>query len=470
MVFSSLLFLFFYFTAFLLCYYVLPKQCRNYVLLFFSLLFYAWGEPIYVFLMIGMTFSDFCLGRLMRRFDGQEKKRRLCMILSVVIDLGALAFFKYTDFVLATGNSLFRLDLPLKNIALPIGISFFTFQTMSYTIDLYRREVTVENNYFDYLTYVSMFPQLIAGPIVRYSTVMEELHNRVVKKEEFFDGGRRFLFGLLKKVLLANQLGILWEAAKDVPEGELTVAFAWLGAAAFTLQLYLDFSAYSDMAIGIGQMLGFHFLENFRYPLASDSVTEFWRRWHISLSTWFRDYIYIPLGGNRCKPCRHLLNIFVVWFLTGLWHGASWNYILWGIYYGVLLCLEKFVWGKALKKAPGIFRHIYLLFIVIFGFTIFAIEDFGALGVYLAAMFLGTGGLIEQEILFYLQNYGVVLVMAVLVSMPVYPWLSAKAKKLRPAGKMVVSAGSTVVLLVLFIVAVSYLVADTYNPFLYFRF
>ncbi len=470
MVFSSLLFLFFFFTAFLLLYFGLPKQCRNYVLLFFSLLFYAWGEPVYVLLMIGMSFSDYLLGRLLQRYDADDKKRKAFLISAVVIDLGCLAFFKYTDFLLDTGNRIFSLDLPLANIALPIGISFFTFQTMSYTIDLYRREVTAEKNYLDYLTYVSMFPQLIAGPIVRYSTVREEIHHRIVRKDEFFDGGRRFLFGLLKKVLIANQLGQLWDAAKAVPAGELTMAFAWLGAIAFTLQLYFDFSAYSDMAIGLGHMLGFHFLENFRYPLASDSVTEFWRRWHISLSTWFRDYVYIPLGGNRCSKPRHLLNIFIVWFLTGMWHGASWNFIFWGLYYGILLCLEKYIWGKALKRLPAVFRHLYLLVIVLLGFTLFAIEDFTALFAYLSAMFTASGGFASEELLFYLQNYGVILLVAILISTPVYPWLSARVQKLGSAAKRVISVLGTAVLLCLFLVTVSYLVADTYNPFLYFRF
>ncbi|MGN0507216.1 MAG: MBOAT family O-acyltransferase [Lachnospiraceae bacterium] len=470
MVFSSIPFLFFFFPTFFLCYFLLPKQCRNYVLLFFSLLFYAWGEPVYVFLMIGVSFSDYLLGRLMQRFDEKPLGRRLCLSASLLVDLAALGFFKYADFLVDTVNHVFGTSLPLLSLSLPIGISFFVFQSLSYTIDLYRREVTVEKSFPEYLMYVSMFPQLIAGPIVRFQTVREELHHRVIRRDEFFDGGMRFLVGLFKKVLIANQLGLLWESAKQLPSDELGFAMAWLGAAAFTLQLYFDFSAYSDMAIGLGRMLGFHFMENFNYPLAADSVTEFWRRWHISLSTWFRDYVYIPLGGNRCKVGRHLFNIAVVWFLTGLWHGASWNYVLWGVYYGVLLCMEKYVWGRALKKLPAFFRHLYLLVIVIVGFTIFAIEDLGSAVSYLGVMFFTNGVSLGEHLLFYLKNYGTVLLAAVLFAAPTAVWLKKKAEKLRGTAAKLVSAGVCAVCLVLFVVTVSYLVADTYNPFLYFRF
>lgn len=468
MVFSSLFFFFLFLPLFLVLYYVLPKRVKNYVLLLFSLVFYAWGEPVYVFLMLGMTLSDYILGRIMNRFDEAPKKRRLCLILSVVIDLSCLAFFKYAGFLLETVNAIPGVMIRFKEIALPIGISFFTFQTMSYTIDLYRREVTVEKNYLEYLMYVSMFPQLIAGPIVRYKTVKEELHERTIRRDEVVDGAMRFVYGLLKKVLLANRLGTLFDEA--VAASNPSMAFAWMGAVAFTLQLYLDFSAYSDMAIGLGQMLGFHFNENFKYPLAADSVTEFWRRWHISLSTWFRDYVYIPLGGNRCKVPRQIFNLAVVWFLTGLWHGASWNYVLWGVYYGILLCLEKFVYGKKLEKAPKVIRHIYLCFIVVVGFTLFAIEDFKKMTAYLSHMFTNRGGICDSGILFYLQNYGLVLAVAILVSLPLFPVLK---QKLETAGKKmqwVLGTCYAVLVAALFLVAISYMVADTYNPFLYFRF
>ncbi len=468
MVFSSLFFYFIFLPLFLVLYYVIPKPAKNYVLLIFSLVFYAWGEPVYVLLMLGMTLSDFLLGLLMQRFDSSPAKRKVCLILSIVIDLSCLAFFKYATFLVGSFNSLFKLSIPFKEIALPIGISFFTFQTMSYTIDLYRREISVEKNYAEYLMYVSMFPQLIAGPIVRYKTVKAELHERSVSKSDVIDGFLRFIFGLLKKVLLANRVGPVFDAALATQNP--TTVFAWLGAVAFTLQLYLDFSAYSDMAIGLGKMLGFKFGENFNYPLVSNSVTDFWRRWHISLSSWFRDYVYIPLGGNRCKIPRQIFNLAVVWFLTGLWHGASWNYVIWGVYYGILLCLEKFVYGKVLEKAPKILRHIYLCFIVVVGFTVFAIEDFSKLLPYLASMFTAKGGFVGKEILFYLQNYGFVLAASILISTPIFPSLKKKISASGKKTKTVFSVIFALLILILFVVAVSYMVSDTYNPFLYFRF
>ena len=468
MVFSSLFFYFIFLPLFLVLYYVIPKPAKNYVLLIFSLVFYAWGEPVYVLLMLGMTLSDFLLGLLMQRFDSSPAKRKACLILSIVIDLSCLAFFKYATFLVGSFNSIFKLSIPFKEIALPIGISFFTFQTMSYTIDLYRREINVEKNYAEYLMYVSMFPQLIAGPIVRYKTVKAELHERSVSKSDVIDGFLRFIFGLLKKVLLANRVGPIFDAALATQNP--TTVFAWLGAVAFTLQLYLDFSAYSDMAIGLGKMLGFKFGENFNYPLVSNSVTDFWRRWHISLSSWFRDYVYIPLGGNRCKIPRQIFNLAVVWFLTGLWHGASWNYVIWGVYYGILLCLEKFVYGKALEKAPKILRHIYLCLIVVVGFTVFAIEDFSKLLPYLASMFTAKGGFAGKEILFYLQNYGFVLAASILISTPIFPSLKKKISASGKKTKTVFSVIFALLILILFVVAVSYMVSDTYNPFLYFRF
>lgn len=468
MVFSSLFFCFIYLPLFLLLYYAVPKPAKNYVLLVFSLIFYAWGEPVYVLLMLGMTFSDYILGRLMDKFDSSPSKRKLFLVLSIAIDLSCLAFFKYAGFAVGTISSIFKTNIPFMEIALPIGISFFTFQTMSYTIDLYRREVSVEKNYAEYLMYVSMFPQLIAGPIVRYKTVKQELHEREIKKSDIADGFIRFLYGLLKKILLANQLGTLFDDALSSQNPSLV--FAWLGAIAFTLQLYLDFSAYSDMAIGLGKMLGFKFNENFNYPLSATSVTDFWRRWHISLSSWFRDYVYIPLGGNRCKIPRQIFNLAAVWFLTGLWHGASWNYVIWGMYYGILLCLEKFVYGKYLEKAPKVIRHIYLCLIVVTGFTVFAIEDFSKLLPYLGSMFSTKGGFIGKDILFYLQNYALVLIVSIIVSAPVFPALK---KKISSAGKKSQKIFGTIyalVFVILFVIAVSYMVSDTYNPFLYFRF
>ena len=316
--------------------------------------------------------------------------------------------------------------------------------------------------------YVSMVPQLIAGPIVRYKTVKQELHEREIKMQDVIDGFIRFIYGLLKKVLLANRLGSLFDDA--LASQNPSLAFAWLGAIAFTLQLYLDFSAYSDMAIGLGKMLGFKFDENFNYPLSAKSVTDFWRRWHISLSSWFRDYVYIPLGGNRCRIPRQIFNLAVVWFLTGLWHGASWNYVIWGVYYGILLCLEKFVYGKYLEKAPKFLRHVYLCLIVVIGFTVFAIEDFSKLIPYLGSMFSTKGGLCGKDILFYLQNYGFVFIVSIVVSMPVFPALKKKVSGFGCGARKTFGIIYAVIFALLFVVAVSYMVSDTYNPFLYFRF
>lgn len=471
MVFSSIPFLFFFLPLCLILYYAVPFRWKNMVLLMFSLIFYAWGEPVYILLMFFATAVDYCNGRLMERFGTTQGRRRFFLICSVIVNLSVLAFFKYADFLIATLGGIFSLSLKPLGLGLPVGISFFTFQTMSYSIDLYRKQVPMERNYLTYLTYVSMFPQLVAGPIVRYSVVNEELRTRKIKKEEVQDGLFRFMQGLFKKVLIANQAGALWEEIKVLETGQASVATAWLGAAAFTLQLYFDFSAYSDMAIGMGKMLGFHFPENFCYPLSAVSVTDFWRRWHISLSTWFRDYVYIPLGGNRKGTARHLRNMFIVWFLTGLWHGASWNFVFWGLYYGALLALEKYVWGKALDTLPKVIRHCYLLLIVVVGFVIFVFDDLGALGVYFSSM-AGMAGnrLWGDECLWYLQNYRTVLAAAVVLAFPIYPRIREKVESMGSRGRSAAAAVSMAGYVLLFIVTVAFLVNDTYNPFLYFRF
>lgn len=471
MVFSSIPFLFFFLPICLILYYAVPYRWKNSVLLFFSLIFYAWGEPVYILLMFFATAVDYCNGRLMERFDRNEGMRRLFLVCSVTVNLSVLAFFKYADFLIGTFNGIFSASIKPLGLGLPVGISFFTFQTMSYSIDLYRRKVPMERNYLDYLTYVSMFPQLVAGPIVRYSVVNEELRHREIKKEEVTEGLFRFMQGLFKKVLIANQAGALWEEIRALEAGSASVATAWLGALGFTLQLYFDFSAYSDMAIGMGRMLGFRFPENFNYPLSSVSVTDFWRRWHISLSSWFRDYVYIPLGGNRKGTLRHLRNMLIVWFLTGLWHGAAWNFVLWGLYYGVLLVLEKYVWGKALERLPKIFGHFYAVLIVVVGFVIFVFDDMGALGVYFRSM-AGCAGNAwwGTEFLWYLFNYKVVLAAAVVLAFPVYPWFKKKLEAAGDGMRMGVSLAAMAGYVVLFLVTVAFLVNDTFNPFLYFRF
>ena len=471
MVFSSIPFLFFFLPFCLLLYYAVPFSWKNKVLLVFSLIFYAWGEPVYILLMLFAAGVDYGNARLMTRYGTTTGRRRFFLCCSVVINLSVLAFFKYADFLIQTVNTLSGTSFSPLGLGLPVGISFYTFQTMSYSIDLYRKKVKAEKNYLTYLTYVSMFPQLVAGPIVRFATVNEELHSRKIKKEEVENGLFRFMQGLFKKVLLANRTGALWEEIRLLPAGSASAATTWLGAAAFTLQLYFDFSAYSDMAIGMGWMLGFHFPENFRYPLSSVSVTDFWRRWHISLSTWFRDYVYIPLGGNRKGTARHLRNMLIVWFLTGLWHGAAWNFVLWGLYYGLLLALEKYVWGRRLERFPKAVRHMYTLLIVVFGFVIFVFDDCGAMGAYLKSMAACAGNTWwGEECLWYLSNYGVVLLTAVVLAFPVYPWVKQKISRMGNAGRTAFRTAALAGYVLLFLLTTAYLVNDTYNPFLYFRF
>ena len=471
MVFSSIPVLFFFLPLCLILYYAVPFSLKNGILLIFSLIFYAWGEPVYILLMLFATLVDYTNGLLMERFGNTKSKRTFFLCCSVIINLSVLAFFKYADFIILNINGLLGTNITPLGLGLPVGISFFTFQTMSYIIDLYRGEVETEHNYFTYLTYVSMFPQLVAGPIVRFSDIDAELHKRQLNRSEIETGLLRFMQGLFKKVLIANQVGALWEELRILEASQISVTTAWLGAACFTLQLYFDFSAYSDMAIGMGWMLGFHFNENFNYPLSSISVTDFWRRWHISLSTWFRDYVYIPLGGNRKGVAKQLRNMAIVWFLTGLWHGAAWNFVLWGVYYGVLLALEKFVWGKALAKLPRFFQHLYAILIVVFGFVIFTFDDMTALQSYLSSLFaLAGNSFFGTEFLWYIGNYGVILLAACILAFPVYPWLKAKVARLGKKGALTVSTISMVGYIALFLLATACLVNDTYNPFLYFRF
>ena len=500
MVFSVIPFVFFFLPAFLTVYFPVrfvagrlqkgngkisgntKDKAGNRVILAFSLFFYAWGEPIYIFLMLLTTLVDYTVGRLMERYEKEEederqqkKAKRILLTIAVVINLSMLAFFKYADFGVSIVNSLIA-GLPflqlspfrLPQIALPIGISFYTFQSMSYTIDRYRGRVKAQHSYADYLTYVSMFPQLIAGPIVRYSDIEKELRARTIDRASFLCGFRRFLLGLFRKVLIANGIGALWDEIRLADT--IGIPAAWLGLLCFTLQLYYDFSAYSDMAIGLGQMMGFHFQENFRYPLSAVSMTDFWRRWHISLSGWFRDYVYIPLGGNRVNQAKHLRNFFIVWFLTGLWHGASANYILWGLYHGTFLVVEKYFFAKYIEKWPKVLRHLYAVLVIIIGFGIFYFEDFSELTIFFGKLF-GVGSvLVSTDVFWYLSNYGVVLAAAVIFAFPVYPALEKKCRCLSVSTQNILYALRGVCIIGLMIVTVSAMVLDTYNPFLYFRF
>lgn len=457
------------------------------VLLVASLIFYAWGEPVYVLIMLFSTVFDYTNGILIEHFQKKNcpGKAKVVLIIDLCGNLGILGFFKYADFFIGSLNTITGAGLSLLHIALPIGISFYTFQTMSYTIDVYRKVVPAQHNILNFATYVTLFPQLIAGPIVQYKTVAKELAHRKVSLEDFSEGAFRFSIGLAKKVLLANQIGSLWDTISQLHQ--MSAATAWLGAIAYSFQIYFDFSGYSDMAIGLGRMFGFHFLENFNFPYMSKTITEFWRRWHISLSSWFREYVYIPLGGNRKGMARQLFNIMVVWMLTGLWHGANWNFVMWGVYYGILLMIEKLFLLKWLNKAPAWIGHIYSMFLVVIGWTIFAQTDMSQLTTYLKTMFgIGVRG-VDSDFFYFLSCNAVLLVLLVICSIDHRFWL----KKLIARGSMKNADGEgekegsiyniavdsvrftvakSVIMLVLLIVSFAFLVGDSYNPFLYFRF
>ena len=473
MIFSSLLFLFRFLPAVLLCYYLVPRSLRNLVLFLFSLLFYAWGEPVYIVLMLLSILVSYTGGIVVDRMkrQGRSGAAKTAMIISSVISLSLLGFFKYADFLIGTVNGLTGAGMELLGIALPIGISFYTFQTMSYTIDVYRGEAHVQKNLISFGAYVVMFPQLIAGPIVQYKTIDQQLRSRKETAEEFADGIHRFMIGLGKKVLLANNAGVLWDSIQSMAYSEVPVLTAWMGLAAYTFQLYFDFSAYSDMAIGLGYMFGFRFLENFNYPYISKSITEFWRRWHISLSTWFRDYVYIPLGGNRVKAWKHVRNILVVWLLTGIWHGASWNFVLWGVYYGVLLLIEKFVLGRFLKKLPSVLQHIYCMFFVMIGWNLFVFDDMNLGFGFMRALFGGYGqGLFNQETIYLLYNNAVLLVLLIFGSTQIPKKAAVCLMNVLRNREVAVTIIKNVFYVVIFFLSVAWLVDASYNPFLYFRF
>lgn len=472
MVFSSLLFLFRFLPIVFIIYFLAPRKLRNTVLFFSSLVFYAWGEPVYVVLMLFSTIVDFTHGMIVQHFKdkGQTNYAKIAVGSAMTINLLLLGFFKYSDFLIRNINAITGSSIPLLNLALPIGISFYTFQTMSYTVDIYRGDAKVQKNIISFGSYVALFPQLIAGPIVQYNTVAEQLNHRRENFDEFSYGIMRFMCGLGKKVLLANNIGLLWDQINALPVQNLPVLTAWLGITAFAFQLYFDFSGYSDMAIGLGHMFGFRFLENFNYPYMSRSITEFWRRWHISLSSWFRDYVYIPLGGNRHGLGKQVRNIAIVWLLTGIWHGASWNFVLWGVYFGAFLILEKFVLLKLLKKAPKIITHIYTLFVVWIGWTLFAFDDLSAGIAFLKAMFGGNGmGVLDRAGTYMFLNYAIMLVILVIASTDLPKKFATYIASKNSETKWMPSLRS-VFIIAIFLVSVSYLVASTYNPFLYFRF
>lgn len=469
MVFSSIPFIFFFFPIFLILYYAAPYKYKNIILLIFSLIFYAWGEPIYILLMIFSSFVDYICGLNIEKNRDNKRKKRLFLIISIIVNLSLLGFFKYSDFLIGMINNIFHINIPLLNLALPIGISFYTFQTMSYSIDVYRGNVKVEHNFLNYMTYVTMFPQLIAGPIVRYEDVARELKHKEITFHKFSEGLLRFMRGLFKKVLIANNVGYLFTVISTMTTSEISVLSAWLGVIAFSFQIYFDFSGYSDMAIGMGKMLGFTYLENFDHPYISKSITEFWRRWHMSLSTWFKDYLYIPLGGSRVSRIINIRNILIVWLLTGLWHGANLNFVLWGLYYGIVLILEKFILKKYIDRLPNVLKHTYTLFLILIGWLIFAFDDMNKLGSFAKIMFgFGDVDFVNSNFLYYLKNYFIIIIISIIFSMPVYSKIKQTLRKIKFPKTLFIIVLTIYVLL--FIVTIGYIVNDTYNPFLYFRF
>lgn len=470
MIFSSIFFLFIFLPITLLVYYIAPKQFRNFILLLFSLGFYAWGEPVYVVLMLFSIAINFIGGLEIENYVelNEERKAKIACISTVVINLALLGFYKYYGFLVENLNLILPFEIPYKQLALPIGISFYTFQAMSYVIDVYRKKVEAQHSFIIFGAYVSMFPQLIAGPIVRYSDVEKQLKSRTVSVEKFGYGVACFIQGLAKKVLLANAMGSVYETIAALGTTETTVLTAWIGCFAYTMQIYFDFGGYSDMAIGLGKMLGFEFIKNFDYPYIAKSITEFWSRWHISLSSWFKEYVYIPLGGNRVSTPKRIRNIMIVWSLTGLWHGAAWNFIAWGIYYGILLLIEKYILGAVLEKLPSVIQHIYTMVIVMIGWMLFAAPGLGNAVSYIGLMFgFGGNGFANASTFYFLKSTLILGIIAVLSCTPV---VYRKFSRLLNAKDQYKQICAIVIYILLFLICVAYLVNATYNPFLYFRF
>ncbi len=476
MVFSSLTFLFAFLPIVFIIYYAVPQKAKNVVILVSGLLFYAWGEPIYVLAMILSTFIDYTAGRIIDKYDDKPKIRTICLIVSLVMNIGLLGTFKYLGFLINSVNGWFGLSIPNPNLPLPIGISFFTFQSMSYTIDLYRRNIKVQKSAVNFIAFVTLFPQIVAGPIVRYEDVQNELDNRSITEKMLGDGISRFITGLGKKVLIANNIGMLWTQVKGMDYGELSAVTAWLGILAFTFQIYFDFSGYSDMAIGLGKMMGFNFPENFNYPYMSHSISEFWRRWHMTLGAWFKSYIYIPLGGNRKGLPRTIVNLLIVWAITGIWHGASWNFMLWGVYFGVLIILERLFMGKVLEKIPSFFSWLYTFVLVVFGWVMFEAVDtsivnvgemFGQVFSYIGAMFGANGMVMDNTASFAIVNYGVMFAICILGSSDM---LKNAADYIRKKAPEWIQYGFPVAQTAVMLASVAYITTSSYNPFLYFNF
>jgi len=442
-------------------YYCSPRKIKNFILFIMSLIFYAWGEPVYIVIMLVSTLTDYCFGLLLDKPNMSSVKRKGIVLCSIIVNLMLLSYFKYADFLIHNINTLLGTDIPLTELPLPIGISFYTFQSMSYIIDVYRGTAKAQRNWIDFGTFVALFPQLVAGPIVTYNTIAQQLQHRAESISMFAEGVRRFIIGLAKKVLLANNIGLLWDTISSSNVETMPMLTAWLGIIAFAFQIYFDFSGYSDMAIGLGLMFGFRFNENFNKPYIAQSITDFWRRWHISLSSWFRDYVYIPLGGNRKGLAIQMRNILIVWLLTGFWHGASWNFIWWGLYFGVILIVEKW-WGLTLlSRLPRWTRHFYAIFLILIGWVLFAFEQPSLIGKYLAAMFGFNGqSLWNNDTGYYFYTNIVLLLVLIMASIPMKLWKKTSELSL----PHIAWYG------ILYFLSVAYLVDATFNPFLYFRF
>ncbi len=470
MLFSSMTFLFVFLPVTLAVYYLAPAQMRNLVMLAASLFFYAWGEPVYIILMLLSILMNYYCGL---DIDGKRNSPQLArrsLIFAVAANVLVLGFFKYYGLIMETVNGTLPVDIPYRVLPLPIGISFYTFQALSYIVDVYRGEARAQKKFTWFASYICMFPQLIAGPIVRYVDIEEQLRQRSFGIVKFGRGAMFFIRGLAKKVVIANSIGTVYEQVMQLPVGTVSVLTSWVGCLAYAFQIYFDFSGYSDMAVGLGKMFGFEFRRNFHYPYVSKSITEFWRRWHISLSTWFREYVYIPLGGNRCGGQRNMVNLILVWALTGLWHGAEWNFLLWGLYYGVLLILEKHVWGALMDRLPGVIQHIYTFVLVMVGWVFFFSPDLGSALDYIGMMFgMGASALADRQAVFLLTTHWLLFLLCILGSSSI-GWTILRAfmesyKKGRTQRIM-----SCVIYMGIFLVSVAFLVTETFNPFLYFRF
>ncbi len=470
MVFSSVAFLFYFLPVLIIVYHITPQKWKNGVMILASMVFFAWGEIRFIPVMLTLSVIDFVCGRMMEKNRDNDKRRLMYMLIGVCSNLGVLLFFKYTNFFVDNINLVLGMNIPDLSIILPIGVSFNSFQSMSYAIDVYRGATHAEEKYYDYLCYTTLFPQIIAGPIVRYVTVADDLDSHEVTRDGFSMGMRRFLVGLGKKVLIANNVGFLWSQVSTMQAGDPSVLLFWVGILAYSFQIYFDFSGYSDMAIGLASVFGLTFEENFDTPYVSKSITEFWRRWHITLGQWFRDYVYIPLGGNRKGVPRQIFNILVVWALTGFWHGASWNFILWGLYFAFFLVLEKFILFKFWDKVPGFFQHVYTLLLVIISWVIFSGDDFVGITMtgYLKGMF-GMGGLplYNNQALFYLVQYAFIFIVAAYFCTPHFQKILAKTEN---TNSTAVWTATTVGYIVIFLACVAFIVNSSYNPFLYFRF